>query len=71
MFFSVCVCVCERSFCGIVMVPYGVGTSSTLLLVLAFPSAVYETSYYSLIISSLMMILGIVRVIFVNLMGLK
>ena len=65
-----CVCVCVKDR-FVVLLPYGVGTSSTLLLVVAFPSAVYETSYYSLIISSLMMILGIVRVIFVNLMGLK
>lgn len=64
-----CVCVHVKDR-FVVLLPYGVGTSSTLLLVVAFPFAVYESSYYSLIISSLMMTFGI-RVIFVNLMGLK
>ena len=57
MFFSVCAHVKDHF---VVLLAYGVGTSSTLLLVVAFQSAVYESSYYSLT-SSLMMTFGIVK----------
>ena len=55
-------CVCARvKDRSVVSLAYGVGTSSTLLSScgIPFPSTVYESSYYPLSISSLM-IFGIV-----------
>ena len=55
-----CAHVKDRS---VVSLAYGVGTSSTLLSScgIPFPSTVYESSYFPLTISSLMMTFGIVK----------